>query len=451
MYKSFLTLLTILAIGIASYIYLDYKAKNIDNRDIVMPSPDGSEKFKIAYGPMEELTNKEYFQRTIEKFKADKENFIQADLTTMNLKYFEKGEEVLNIPILTKGREGSWWETPAGLYRIKFKEKNHFSTIGKVWMPWSMNFQGNFFIHGETYYPDGKPTASSFTGGCIKISSDNAEKLFSLVQTATPLIIFEESFSSDSFKYTEAKDYILSDTFLSADLKNDKVFLSKDADKVIPIASITKLMTALVATEYIDLDKIATVPKEAIVYTSKPRLKENDKISIYQLLFPLLLESSNESAETIARFYGRTEFIKNMNDKAKAIGMTKTKFVDPSGASAENVSSAEDLFMLAKYILNNRSFIFKITSGKLTASAYGTPIFQDMTNLNYFTSSPYYVGGKNGKTKIAKETNLTVLEIPVNNIKRPIVFINIGSENVEEEAKKFINDSLGKIGSWYRI
>ena len=98
---------------------------------------------------------------------------------------------------------------------------------------------------------------------------------------------------------------ILAPIYLAADLQNNHVFTSKDSTKEVPIASITKLMTALVTTEYINLDNTATVPKEAIIYTSKARLKPGMKLTIYQLLFPLLMESSNEAAETIARYYGR--------------------------------------------------------------------------------------------------------------------------------------------------
>lgn len=68
------------------------------------------------------------------------------------------------------------------------------------------------------------------------------------------------------------------------------MFYAKNSTTALPIASITKLMTALVATEYLNLDTVTKVPKEAIVYTSVPRLRAGQEISIYQLLF-LLVQS----------------------------------------------------------------------------------------------------------------------------------------------------------------
>lgn len=84
-----------------------------------------------------------------------------------------------------------------------------------------------------------------------------------------------------------------------------------------------------------------------------------------------------------------------MNEKAKSIGMSHTKFVDPTGESAENVSTVEDLFMLAKYIYN-RGFIFDITSGKVKTNTYGPSIFTSLGSANSLSDSSYFFGGVSG-------------------------------------------------------
>lgn len=198
-------------------------------------------------------------------------------------------------------------------------------------------------------------------------------------------------------------------------------------------------MTAIITTEYINLDNSVTVPEEAIVYTSKARLHAGEKYRVYQLLFPLLMESSNEAAETIARAYGRSAFVKYMNDKAKAIGMTHTTFVDPSGASEGNISTAEDLYMLAKYIYNSRSFVLDITSGKLKANAYGDSGFSGLGNFNDFIDNEYFVGGKNGKTTAALETNMSIFNFPSNGTKRPIVLIVLKSKDEKKDSGLLLN------------
>jgi hypothetical protein len=402
----------------------------------------------FTYGEQPALSNPNFFAKVRQQLVDQSADFIEADLSAMKLHLYQKGQVVLDVPIESKGRVGSWWETPSGLYKVLGKEKAHFSSIGHVYMPWSMNFQGNFFIHGNTYYPDGTPTSKEFTGGCIRLSTADAKKVYDAIEPGVPVLVYEKGFVPDDYVYKSPSGPDINATsYLAADLSNNHVFAIKDADKQVPIASITKLMTALITIEYINLDNSATVPPEAIVFTSKARLKAGEKYRIYELLFPLLMESSNEAAETISRYFGRNLFVERMNEKAAAIGMAHTHFVDASGAGAENVSTAADLFMLAKYIYNDRSFIWNITSGKLKGSAYDEPRFTDLGNYNDFINNPYFVGGKNGKTTAAAETNISVFAVPVDGGKRPVVTIVLGAPNEKQEAGSLIDYTLNYIKS----
>ncbi len=427
-------------------LYFFYQRQSV-NYVISLPEYTGSildHKVVFDYGEHPTLSSHEYFSKVKQQFIADMVSFIEANLSEMTLSVYQEGKLSFTVPIVTKGRPGSWWETPAGLYTIKSKARTHLSSIGQVYMPWSLNFQGNFFIHGRTYYPDGTLSPSQYTGGCIRLSTEDAEKVYKTVQVGTPILVHEKSLFADDFSYTKDIN-IDAPIYLAADLKNNHVFGMKESKKEIQIASITKLMTALIATEYINLDNIATVSKESLIYTSKPRLQVGQRYSVYQLLFPLLMESSNEAAEVIARYYGRENFIKKMNDKAVSIGMINTKFADSSGASAENISTAEDLFMLAKYIYNNRSFIFKLTSGSITNSAYGSSGFANLSNFNDFVGRDFFFGGKNGKANVARESSLSVFELPVNNDKRPIVFIVLYSQNASSDSENLINQIMSNL------
>ncbi len=437
----FLIFFLLLAAGAAIFLF---KNRTVSYA-ITLPSVPPANSMEFSYGVQPALSNPEFFGKVKQQFLNEKASFIEANLSTMKLSVYTRGELSLEVPINSKGKERSWWETPAGLYKVNSKEKAHFSGMGHVWMPWSLNFQGNFYIHGRTYYPDGTLTSAQYTGGCIRLATDDAEKVYNLVEVGMPVLVFEDSFALDNFTYTEATPILTSESFLAADLKNNHVFGSKDATKELPIASITKLVAALVTTEYINLDNSATVPASALIYTSKARLKAGQEYTIYQLLFPLLRESSNEAAETIARYYGREGFIKKMNEKAAAIGMLHSKFTDPSGANEGNISTAEDIFMLAKYICNNRSFIFDITSGKIVSSAYGTSGFADLGNYNDFITNPYFIGGKNGQTIAAMESNLTVYELPVNGTKRPIAIIVLRSQNAKTDGQALYDAVMRKM------
>ena len=285
------------------------------------------------------ITSPNFFAQTKERLIAEHADFALADLAAMKVTLYEKGVAREVFPILTKGREGSWWETPAGIYQVGSKAQNHFSSFGGVYQPWSVQFQGNFFIHGWPYYPDGTPVASTYSGGCIRLASADAQRVFEKVKIGTPVLVFEESFGEgDGFSYgaggplpANRMPGISAQSFLAVDLKSNEVLAEKVGAKVLPIASITKLMTALVATDYINIEKTITINSKMITSTSVPRLQAGQQVSIYDLLFPLLLESSNEAAAATAYGLGEERFIKLMNEKAEAIGMTKTHFADPSG------------------------------------------------------------------------------------------------------------------------
>ena len=117
-------------------------------------------------------------------------SFIFTDLNNLEVQLYQNGEFMKSFQVLGKGKVGSLFETPNGYYNIRGKESNHFSSIGKVWMPWSMHFFGNYFIHGWPYYPDGTPVTARFSGGCIRMSDKDAEELFNIAHTGMPFLVY---------------------------------------------------------------------------------------------------------------------------------------------------------------------------------------------------------------------------------------------------------------------
>ncbi len=434
-----ITMVVFLGIILISLGLIFYFRTTIYNYTINVPGLNDSS-IQLKYGPTQALANSDYFSKVKGNFIESHANFLEADLSSMTVRVYKDGAVVKEVPILTKGKEGSWWETPAGLYKIELKETNHFSSIGKVYQPWSMIFQGNFFIHGWPYHPDGTEVASTYSGGCIRLSTADAKAVYDLVSTGMPVLVHEKDFAPDDFQYSKQLPALSAEQYLIADLMNDEVLLGKDLTTKAPIASITKLITGLVTAEYINLDNEITISSAALASTSRPRLKAGERVSVYNLMFPLLMESSNEAAESIARNLGRNRFIELMNAKATAVGMTASTFRDPAGSDAGNISTPEDLFALAKYLYNNRSFLLKITAGKITTSAYGTPLYADLKNFNIIPGAyDPFVGGKIGKTTAAKETYIGVFDITIAGKKRPIVFVALGSEDVYADIISMIN------------
>lgn len=331
----------------------------------------------FSYGSDPAFADTQYFLGVKRDLIQQKASFVSANLETMLLQVFKEGEQVLEVPIATKGRPGSWWETPAGIYAIEYKNEKHRSGISGVYQPWSLRFQGNFYIHGWPYHANGERVSTAYSGGCIRLEDEYAQQVYELTELGMPVIVFEREKSHEQKSFSRAQPQIGASAFLVTDLSTGFVFTERNRDEKISAQSLTKVMTALVAAEYINLDASVTVPQSALVDTERPRLEAGSKVRIYDLLFPLLRESSNEAAMVLSSMLGHERFVSIMNKKAQSLGMRSTHFVDALGASSENVTTPADLYQLMLYIEGNRSFVLNIASGKVRTSAYGTSKFVD--------------------------------------------------------------------------
>ena len=138
---------------------------------------------------------------------------------------------------------------------------------------------------------------------------------------------------------------------LIVDANSGDVIYERDAGRPVPIASITKLMTALVVLDgQQPLDEVITITADD-KWKGKgafSRLPVGAKLTRGDLLKLALMASENRAARTLGRNYpgGMKAFVRTMNQKARALGMTKTRFDDPSGLSSLNVSSPRDLSKL---------------------------------------------------------------------------------------------------------
>jgi serine-type D-Ala-D-Ala endopeptidase (penicillin-binding protein 7) len=140
---------------------------------------------------------------------------------------------------------------------------------------------------------------------------------------------------------------------LVIDQDTSEVLVSKNADAVLPIASLTKLMTALVIAEAkIPLDELVTVSQDDVDTEkgSRSRLKVGTQLTRSEMLHLALMASENRAAHTLGRTFpgGSEAFVAAMNAKAAELGMRDTHFVESTGLSSRNKSSARDLVTLAR-------------------------------------------------------------------------------------------------------
>lgn len=142
---------------------------------------------------------------------------------------------------------------------------------------------------------------------------------------------------------------------LVAEADTGEVVYQKNSDAVVPIASITKLMTAVVTMDKVesgglDMAQRVVLSREdaAAIRGTRSRLRTGATYTRDELLLLSLMASENKAAAALARSYpgGREAFVEAMNRKAEELGMTESKFVEPTGLSSGNVSSAHDLVKL---------------------------------------------------------------------------------------------------------
>ncbi len=369
---------------------------DISRESAVSAASNPSSVEAVATGPIQvgswpDLANKRFFGSVEQKLKEEGETFIEADLSALRLRVYKGNDVALEVPIKTIGREGSWWQTPVGFYKVQTKEENHFSSFGHVYMPWSLNFQGNFFIHGWPYHPDGTDVSSQYSGGCIRLDTADAEALYRLVDTGTPVLVFEEEDTNNTLMYADHRDASFpANTFLAADTGNNAVLAAKDAGSEVQMGAAVHLLAALVGVEYINIEHLTTVPDDI---PASARLTPGERISVYDLLHLGLAENNNDALRTIAGELGEKRFVTLMNNKAAAIGMQGTHLTSVSSNDPGNVTTAEDLFTLGSYLARNRSFILGLTRRAANTSVYGAPVFSDLVYDPVLTGLPGFQGG----------------------------------------------------------
>lgn len=227
------------------------------------------------------------------------------------------------------------------------------------------------------------------------------------------------------------------EAYLVADLATGEILLEKNKDKIFPIASISKIMTATVAIELQKPEQIASVSQRALnsYLGQNGGLTLNEKFKNATLLYPILLVSSNNATEVIAEGEGREKFMKAMNDKAKDIGLKNTSFEDPSGLSKRNLSTSTDLFKLAQYVKINHPEIFEVT--KLQKYTYEKHTW---FSNSQFLGVPEYEGGKSGYTDPAMQTMLSTFKVKFQGGReRNIAIVVLRSSDRRSDVLKILN------------
>jgi L,D-transpeptidase catalytic domain/D-alanyl-D-alanine carboxypeptidase len=250
---------------------------------------------------------------------------VVALLNGMKIELRDGTTTLASYPIISKGKPGSYYETIGGNYPNDYKTPLHFSSIGHVYMPYSVHVFGNYFIHGIPYYPNGDKVSSTYSGGCLRLSDEDAQTVYDFIQKGTPIIMSQVAASE----------------FSPVPVSSSTLVFNSD---------ITRLMVATVSLEALTQDNVIN--------------KGDEEEMTRRDLLPLLIKKGvAHVATTYAQSVGEKAFIEMMNQKARALGMTNTVF-DSVTDSAQ--TSTGDIARFFSYINNYKSYIRTIENATST-------------------------------------------------------------------------------------
>lgn len=201
---------------------------------------------------------------------------------------------------------------------------------------------------------------------------------------------------------------------LIKDLITDTMLYQKSANVPMAIASTTKIMTALVASEYYQPNSVLTVGESAVTPGSKVGLNFGENLTFRSLLYGMLLSSGNDAAFTLAENYpGKTlGFVSAMNKKALELGLRSTRFDNPAGFDSPNhYSSAEDLAKITEEALKDSQLARIFATKETNIVSVNKKFTHQLFNLNKLLSQVQGVlGVKTGTTEEAKESLVTLVD-----------------------------------------
>ncbi len=234
------------------------------------------------------------------------------------------------------------------------------------------------------------------------------------------------------------KSPISAKAFLVGNVETGEIYMYRNMNAVLPVASMSKLITAVASIDQYSLSGTTTISEANLDRPDSVKYTSGEIFTVEEALQPLLISSSNIMAEALASTSNRAKFMELMSSYAWEIGMPATYFADPSGISPLNISSASDFFALAKYLYKLRPDILKITKmDKVIMSTTTEHGYHEIVSTHPFIYYPSYLGGKTGRTPQAKDTMLSILKIK----DQPIAIIVLGSDNRKADSDYLIKET----------
>jgi D-alanyl-D-alanine carboxypeptidase len=392
-----------------------------------------------AFGPNVQLADRTTYEEVRTSLSEAGVSFIDIDTIEHVVRVFSQGVLAVQAPLRSLPGKDSWCSVVPGVYQVSAVVEKQYSALLDVYLPYSVVFHGNRVLHGVPTLTDGKVVPDDYNRDCLRIATESAQSLFSFVLPDMAVVVHGNAPAPKvAGDFAARLPEFSTPYYLIGDIDSDTVLIAGDRHAAVPIASVTKLMTALVVYDTLPLDQMVPVEESQLIESMVPRLSDRTEVSVFTLLSLLLLESSNEAAEVLAAAVGREKFIAAMNERAYALGMIDTVFTDPAGIGATNVSSAHDLWWLMRYLYLQYPFLLSITRGDAPVPAAITDGYDGVANYNLLEGDDGFYGGKIGETSAASQTSVSVHRRTINGQERAIAVVLLGSEARSEDVRALL-------------
>ncbi len=247
----------------------------------------------------------------------------------------------------------------------------------------------------------------------------------------------ETDFSNDCENHLKEETSLKSRTALIKYIDYNFSLFEFNSQKRWPIASISKLMTSVIALEKLGGEKEIKISASAVATEGVTGgFKANETFKVEDLIKAMMMVSSNDAASALAEELDKEIFAGLMNQRAKELGMNDTYFEETTGLSFLNQSIANDLVKLATYIYNTYPQILEISRQKeAVIFELNSKKFRKLFNINRLAGQPDFLGGKTG---YIDESGRNLVSF-FNKNGKIILTVVLGAENAFDETKKMLN------------
>src|SRR3990167_2097449 len=278
---------------------------------------------------------------------------------------------------------------------------------------------------------------ASFTAGHISKAQERVSVQQNIADQNPPEVL---GVAQETPKIEVAPPEVSAMAYGIFDVKKNESIYTKNPDLSLPPASVTKVMTAIVAMAENDLEKPVQIPENCTkINASKVGFVANEILTLEDVLYGLLVRSGADAACALANLYNETDFVDKMNQKANEIGMDKTIFENPIGLDSDQFqfSTVNDLEKLTKYSLKYGVFRKIVGTKEITLRSLSNPnrTYKIKNPHDLLFTLPGTVGVKTGFTTDARECLIYLYEDNDNQF----LIIVLGSEDRFGDTTKLIN------------